>query len=63
MCRATTAAPDVELAIDALGALYLGGHRFTTLARAGRVTGDLAALQRADRMFTWHTLPWCPEIF
>jgi len=62
-CHATTAEPDLRLGIAELGAAYLGGSRFQAMGRAGRVDGDPAALRRADAMFTWDPLPWCPEIF
>jgi predicted acetyltransferase len=37
-CSRTDALPDVMLTVDALGAIYLGGHRLTTLVRAGRAS-------------------------
>jgi len=56
--------PDVRLPVQSLGSAYLGGIRFTSLARAGRVEEMKAgALVRADRLFTWDRHPWCPEIF
>jgi hypothetical protein len=36
-CRRTAGEPDRAVAADALGACFLGGNRFATLARAGRV--------------------------
>jgi predicted acetyltransferase len=62
-CTRTTEAADLRLDAAHLGALYLGGHRFRTLARAGRIEGDARALARADAMFVWDPLPWCPEVF
>ncbi len=62
-CVRTDRPADVSLDIADLGALYLGGVNFTTLARARRVSGAPAALQRADLMFSWSTAPWCPETF
>lgn len=62
-CRRTDAAADVELDVASLGAVYLGGHRPTTLARAGLVAGAPEALALADRLFAWDPLPWCPEDF
>jgi predicted acetyltransferase len=62
-CSRTTSAADIRLDIADLGAIYLGGVRLQTLARAGRVDGDPAALRRADAMFAWDPLPWCPESF
>jgi len=54
---------DLELDIEALGALYLGGVRPSALALAGRIRGTRETLARAEAMFPWHPLPWCPEIF
>jgi predicted acetyltransferase len=55
-----------ELAVDvgALSAAYLGAVSFSRL-RDGlqleeRVEGAVA---RADALFAWSPLPWCPEIF
>jgi len=62
-CRRVEATPDFELGAADLGACYLGGTRFAALARAGRVNGDASAIARADAMFAWDPLPWCPEIF
>jgi predicted acetyltransferase len=62
-CSKTDAAPDISLESEALGAVYLGGNRFQTLARAGRIHGSTEALRRADAMFAWDPLPWIPEIF
>jgi predicted acetyltransferase len=50
---------DITGPVDALGAAYLGGVRWTTLAAAGRVTGSPDALTRADRMFASTPLPFC----
>jgi predicted acetyltransferase len=62
-CKRTQRAAEIELSSYGLGALYLGGHRFYDLARAGMVKGESDALRRADAMFAWHRLPWCQEIF
>lgn len=62
-CVASSAEPEIRLRTTDLGALYLGGNRFQTLARAGRLKGTPEALRRADAMFTWDVAPWCPEIF
>ncbi|OAI43756.1 hypothetical protein AYO38_02470 [bacterium SCGC AG-212-C10] len=62
-CTQSNASPDISLNIRDLGAAYLGGVSFTTLARAGRISGDRAALRRADVMFSWDPAPWCPEVF
>ncbi len=62
-CRPTSVQPDIRLGIAELGAAYLGGARFQAMRRAGRVEGDPATLRRADAMFAWDPLPWCPEAF
>lgn len=43
-----------------LAAAYLGAVSFTTLARAGRVHGQLEDVRRADRLFAWTPAPWTP---
>jgi len=44
----------------ALGAIYLGGVRPSTLARAGRLSADHPAiLRRADAFFMADRLPHC----
>jgi predicted acetyltransferase len=62
-CTASTRAPDLRLGRATLGALYLGGVPASRLARAGLVTGDVAAIATADRLFASQVAPWCPEIF
>lgn len=62
-CRPSQETPAIELDATALGAVYLGGQRLQSLARAGRVTGDAAVLCRADALFTWDPAPWSPEIW
>ncbi len=52
VCRRTDDLPDLALEAPDLGATYLGGVRFTTLARAGLVTELTAgAVARADALF------------
>jgi len=52
VCRRTDDLPDLALEAPDLGAAYLGGVRFTTLARAGLVTElTPGALARADALF------------
>jgi len=62
-CTPTTRDADVTLSAADLGAIYLGGEKLTTLARAGRVEGDYEALRRADVLLGWDRAPWCPEVF
>jgi predicted acetyltransferase len=62
-CRPTNADADIVLSAADLGAVYMGGVRLRSLARAGRVEGSADALARADAMFSWDPMPWCPEVF
>lgn len=58
-CRRTNQEPDVALPIKELGMAYLGEFDLETMAHAGIVTGDPAAIRRADVMFGWHEPTWC----
>jgi predicted acetyltransferase len=63
-CRRSDRASDVILDAADLGAAYLGGVRFQTLARAGRVIeGSPGGPARADAMFAWDPLPYCSTVF
>ena len=62
-CRRTDAEADLRLDVDALGALYLGAHRASTLAFARRVSGSEQAIATANQLFAWDPAPWCPEVF
>jgi predicted acetyltransferase len=63
-CQRTAAPADLELDVDVLAALYLGGNRFSTLQRARRIN-ELApgAIARADAMFRGDHAPWSPSHF
>lgn len=63
-CTRTAAAPDLHLAVDALGSLYLGGASAQRLAAAGRIE-ELrpGALERAAALFQTATAPWSPTSF
>jgi predicted acetyltransferase len=64
--RATRTDEPAELAldVDALGSAYLGAVSFAQLRNALRVEELVdGALARADALFGWRPLPWCPEIF
>jgi len=57
---------DAEIALDvaALGSAFLGAVSFAQL-RDGLRLEELrdGAVGRADSLFAWRPLPWCPEIF
>jgi len=60
----TDDAVDIALDVDALGSAYLGAVSFAELRDALRVEERVAgAVARADALFGWRPLPWCPEIF
>lgn len=55
---------DLELDLAALGAIYLGAHPPSLVARTGAIRGSAATLAHADRMFLWPAAaPWCAEVF
>ena len=64
VCARTDAEPDLALDVSALGAVYFGAVSFAQLREALRLE-ELrdGAVERADRLFAWRPLPWCPEIF
>jgi predicted acetyltransferase len=63
-CCRTTREPDLRLQIDWLGAAYLGGVSFATLAAAGRVRQlTTGAIERADAMFSTAMAPFCATMF
>jgi predicted acetyltransferase len=66
-CRrvGTAGGDDNRLVLDVsdLGSTYLGGVRFSTLGRAGRVRGAIETLALADAMFASTPLPWCATPF
>jgi len=60
----TEDAADIALGVDALGSAYLGAVPFSQLRDAQRVEELVdGAIRRADALFGWRPLPWCPEIF
>lgn len=60
VCRPTDAAADIALDVAELGAVYLGGVSFSTLARAGRIhEASAEALRRADALFAPDRAPFC----
>lgn len=63
-CERTDGEPDLAFDVSVLGSAYLGAVSFTQLRNAGRVHElSEGAIRRADALFGWHPLPWCPEIF
>jgi predicted acetyltransferase len=63
-CEPTSAAADVAMPVQALGAAYLGGTRLTELAGAGQLTElTSGAVARLSAAMYWDPAPWCPVIF
>lgn len=62
-CRPAKSDPQLELTPEALASVYFGGTRFHDLERAGIIRGTADALRRAEALFAWDRLPWCPELF
>jgi predicted acetyltransferase len=59
-CRPTSASPDLRLQVADLSSAYLGGVRFATLARAGRVVEHgPGGVERADALFASDPIPHC----
>lgn len=57
-------AADIALDVDVLGSAYLGAVSFAELRNALRLEElQPGAVERADALFAWRPLPWCPEIF
>jgi predicted acetyltransferase len=62
----TAAGPPADLTMDiaALGSVYLGGHRPTTLARGGLIDETTSgALRRADAFFSSDPPPYNQSAF
>jgi predicted acetyltransferase len=60
----TTDAADLGCDVTDLGAVYLGGLTWTTLADAGRVAElQPGGLDRADGLFRTPRAAWCPKVF
>lgn len=64
VCAPTDEEPDLALDVSALGSAFLGAVSFEQLRAALRVEERReGAVERADALFAWRPLPWCPEIF
>jgi len=63
-CKRAKRKADLTLDIRDLGAIYLGGVKASTLARAGRIEENTkGALTRADLLFASERAPWCNTDF
>jgi predicted acetyltransferase len=60
----TDEAAEIALDVSAVGSAYLGAVSFEQLRGAQRLEELVdGAVTRADAIFGWRPLPWCPEIF
>ena len=57
-CQPHSGDADVVLGLEELGCIFLGAVTPTTLSTAGRVSGQPAALRRADAMFASERAPY-----
>jgi predicted acetyltransferase len=62
-CERTNSLADLDLDVDVLGALYLGGADARAYARAGRIRGSQDDVDRLARMFRTVKAPWCDQVF
>ncbi|MFQ5967347.1 MAG: GNAT family N-acetyltransferase [Acidimicrobiia bacterium] len=62
-CQQTEEEADLELDVQALGAIYLGADHTRGLYQAGRISGSQAAVRVLDGMFRGDHEPWCPMFF
>lgn len=62
-CTRTHAAADLEIDLQALGSLYLGGRSAADLAYAGRIRGDAEAVGRLSRLFRTDPEPFNSFVF
>ena len=62
-CQRTDLPADVDLDMDVLGALYLGGGDAVAYGHAGRIRGPQEAIDRLHRMFRTVKAPWCDQVF
>lgn len=63
VCEQVDERPEVAMASDVLGSLYLGGGDALAMASAGLILGDQAAVSQLHRLMRTDRVPWCPEVF
>lgn len=54
---------DIEMDLEDLGALSLGGRSAVEMAMAGRISGLPADVERIDTLFRGSRAPWSPVVF
>lgn len=54
---------DIEIDLDVLGAMYLGGADATAYAAANRIRANTAAVAHLHELFRTRQSPWCNQVF
>ena len=62
-CARSDEDPALEIDIDVLGALYLGGANALSYSEADRIRGEEAAIVTLHEVLRTRLQPWCPEVF
>lgn len=62
-CRRIDGDTDIEIDLDVLGALYLGGGDAHAYAAAGRIRADVGDVGRLRALFHTARAPWCNQVF
>ena len=62
-CERTDSPAVLELDVDVLGALYLGGGDARAYGEAGRIRGPQEDIDRMQRIFRTISAPWCDQVF
>ena len=62
-CRRIDGDTALEIDIDVLGALYLGGGDAHAYAAADRIRGEAEVTRRLDELFRTARAPWCNQVF
>jgi predicted acetyltransferase len=62
-CERTDSPAVLELDVDVLGALYLGGGDARGYGEAGRIRGPQKDIDRMHRTFRTMSAPWCDQVF
>lgn len=62
-CSGSSGPADLEIDVSDLGVALMGRPRFSASMLAGTIDGSVEAAALADRMFTHHRAPFCPEVF
>jgi predicted acetyltransferase len=62
-CIRVEGASDLEIDLDVLGALYLGGGDARAYATASRIRGEATDVEALHRTFHTSRRPWCNQVF